>query len=302
MAKPTDAFTPAAVAEASLREASAALQQRRPADAERIARAVLMHAPQHSQALHLLGMALLAQLRAREAVAPLQAAAQASSDPAVATDLAAALRQSGRLAEALPWLEQATARRPPLLRAFQDQGSLLCVMRRFDEAEIVIGRAQELFPTDPELSVLLGGIFLNRAQTAGAKRAFARALANAPGYPRAVHGFGTALLYEGDFGEAARRFRQVLARDPAHARAQLDLAHCLLELGEADEAVARLRATVGAAPQLYGAALRIMAGAGRGRFWLRQSAAAQFLKPGAAEAANAGPAPSGPGGSNADKA
>ena len=267
--------------DAALREADTALRERRPAEAERITRQVLSGAAQHPQAAHLLGMALLAQQRPREAVAPLETAARyGGADPFVATHLAAALRQTGRLAEALSWLERATAWQPPFLRAFQDHGTLLCVMRRFAEAEIVIGRGLELHPTDPELSIVLGGIFLNRADPAGAKRAFARALANAPGQPRALHGFGTALLFEGDFSQAARRFRQVLVHDPAHARAQLDLGHCLLELGEWDEAVACLRATVKAAPELYGRALRTLAGAARGRFWIRPGAAAEFLMPG----------------------
>ena len=272
--------------EAAVRHASTVLREGLPAEAERIIREVLAKAPGHPQASHLLGMALLAQQRPREAVAPLETASRHGGDPVVATHLAVALRQIGRTAEALSWLEQATTRQPPFLRAFQDYSTLLCQMRRFAEAEVVIGRGLELHPTDPELSIVLGGIFLNRADPAGAKRAFARALASAPGQPRALHGLGTALLCEGDFGEAARRFRQVLVHDPAHARAQLDLAHCLLELGEWEKAVDCLRATVKAAPQLYGRALRTLVGAGRGRFWIRPSAAADFLMPGK----NAGPA------------
>ena len=59
----------------------------------------------------------------------------------------------------------------------------------------------------------------------------------------------------------------------------------LLELGEREKAVDCLRATVKAAPQLYGRALRTLVGAARGRFWIRPSAAAEFLMPGK----NAGP-------------
>jgi cytochrome c-type biogenesis protein CcmH/NrfG len=112
--------------------------------------------------------------------------------------------------------------------------------------------------------VELGGVHICRADPANAKVAFARALAHAPGHVRALHGFGTALLFEGEFERAAERFRQVLARDPQHARARLDLAHCLLELGRFDEAVDGLRALVRGAPQHYGRALRMLASSGRG--------------------------------------
>jgi len=47
----------------------------------------------------------------------------------------------------------------------------------------------------------------------------------------------------------------------------------------ADDAVAGLRAMVRSAPQHYGTALKALVSSGRGRFWIRRSAAAQFLNP-----------------------
>jgi tetratricopeptide (TPR) repeat protein len=192
---------------------------------------------------------------------------------------AAALQESGRLAEALVCLERAVAIEPAPLPAFQRLAVLLCTMRRFDEAEAVIARGLESAPTDPELSITLGGIHLHRADHANAKLAFARALANAPRHARALHGFGTALLYEGNFEQAAQRFRRVLADHPTHARAGLDLAHCLLELGRCDEAIACLRSVIRHSPHEYGRALRTLVTAGRGRFWIRPSQAAAILTP-----------------------
>lgn len=270
----------AAVDENILREGMAAVEHQRPDEAERIARGVLARRPQHPPALQLLGIALLAQKRAREAVAPLSDAARDSTDPIIETQLAAALRESGRAAEALTWLERATSRQPAFVPAFHELGIVLCSMRRFADAQAALERGLAIKPTAAELSVELGGVFINRADPANAKIAFARALAQVPGHPRALHGFGTALLYEGEFERAAERFRQVLARNPGHVRARLDLGHCLLELGRWDEAVASLRGMVAAAPQLYGKALRAFVSAGHGRFWLRPSAAAGFLKPG----------------------
>src|SRR5260370_35556212 len=129
----------------------------------------------------------------------------------------------------------------------------------------------------PELSLLLGGVCLDRADPAAAKVAFARALAIAPGNTDALMGFGVALQYEGDFARAAERFRRVLAADPAHPRARLNLGYCLIERGELDDGIACLRAAVQAAPHNYGSALRMLISAGRGRFWLKRSAAAECL-------------------------
>jgi tetratricopeptide (TPR) repeat protein len=90
-------------------------------------------------------------------------------------------------------------------------------------------------------------------------------------------GFGVALQYEGDFARAAERFRRVLAADPAHPRARMNLGYCLIERGELDEGIACLRAAVEADPHNYGGALKTLVGAGRGRFWFRRSAAAEYL-------------------------
>jgi tetratricopeptide (TPR) repeat protein len=263
-----------------LQRAQSAFHGGRAGEAEHLARELLAVHPDNSEALRLLGITLLAQGRPRDAIVPLEAAVRGRADPIAETDLARALQESGRTADALACLQRAVVRQPPFVPAFQRLAVLLCSLRRFDEAESVAKRGLEAAPADPESSVVLGGICLKRADAAGAKIAYARALANAPGHLRAMHGFGTALLYQGDFAGAAKRFQRVLAGSPAHPRAGLDLGHCLLELGRWDEAIACLRATVKAAPRQYGNALRILVAAGRGRFWIRPSQAAEFLMSG----------------------
>src|ERR1700716_3351414 len=91
----------------ALQRAAAALQNRRPDEAERIAAEVLAKEPQHPGASHLLGVALVEQGRPREAIAPLEEAARRRSDAVVETHLAMALRQVGRSAQAIATLERA---------------------------------------------------------------------------------------------------------------------------------------------------------------------------------------------------
>jgi tetratricopeptide (TPR) repeat protein len=269
----------AAAIDDMLRLGVKALEEQRAPDAERVARDALARDSRHPDALHLLGVALLAQKRAREAVAPLEQAARERTSPRIETHLGKALLESGRAGEALTRLQHAIQYKPPFVAAFQELGILLCSMRRFDEAEAVLKRGLEAEPTSVELSLDLGGFYIVRADARNAKIAFARALANSPRNPRALHGFGVAHLFEGEIERAAERFRQVLAIQPGDLHAQLDLANCLLQLGHSDDAIAGLRAMVRAAPQHYGKALRALVSAGRGRFWIRRSAAAQFLNP-----------------------
>jgi tetratricopeptide (TPR) repeat protein len=270
---------PPSASDEAVRRAMAAIQSGRPDQAEGVARALLTGHSRHPAALHVLGLALLAQRRPREAIAPLEEAARDRTDPAIETHLAIALRQVGRSADAESWLERATSRRPAFGPAFRELGLLLYSLRRLAEAESVLRRGQEIAPALPEWSVVLGGIFLERGDRAQAKVAFAQALANAPGHPSALFGLGSALMDEGEFAPAAERFRQALARDPSYTQARLNLGLCLLELARWDEAVACLRAAVKAAPSCYGKALRTLVTSGHSRFWLRPSAAARFLRP-----------------------
>src|SRR5258708_37139290 len=96
----------------ALRRCSAALAQRRPSGAEHIAREVLSTNPQQPAALFFLGVAHLVQGRPQEAVKPLELAANNRPEASIETHLGMALRECGRLEEALTWLERATSRWP----------------------------------------------------------------------------------------------------------------------------------------------------------------------------------------------
>ncbi len=270
----------------AIRQGLAAIRSNRAEEAERIARTVLAGAAQDPDALHILGISLLARQRWSDAIAPLQTAAGTSRDPIMETHCALAFRQCGRMEEALTWLQRAASREPVYAQALLELGVVLCAMQRYDEAEATLQRGLRADPSAVEMSVELGGVYICRAEPTKARAVFARALAQAPGHPRALHGSGTALLFEGEFARAAERFRQVLASQPGHVRAHLDLAHCLLELGKRDDAIAVLRTLIALAPQHYGKALQMLVSSGRGWFWLKPSAAAAVLMP-----ANAPPSP-----------
>ena len=263
--------------EAELQWASAAIDRGHFPDAERLARNVLGRIPQHPTALHLLGCALLLQGHPRQAVTPLERAARASQDPSIETQLAIALRQSGRTDDALARLQRATKRRPAYPAAFHELGFLLFSLHRIDEAIAVIGQGLELAPRMPELSVLLGGIHHARRDRAKAKAAYAHALAVAPGHAGAHYGMGVVLFDDGEFLLAAEHLERSLAGYPGDAQADLKLAACLLELGRPDEAFGRLRAVTRSEPRLYGVVLKVISSSSRGRFWLRPSSAAKSL-------------------------
>jgi tetratricopeptide (TPR) repeat protein len=261
----------------ALHRASLALNAHRPQDAERIAREILRAKPAHLRALQILGYALLAQDRGAEAIAPLEAAARNKHDPETDTALAAALRQAGRFDEAVSRLKRTVKRHPQFAPGFRELGSLLFGLERFDEAVEALKRGLDVAPMMPDLSVQLGLVLLHRRDCAGAKASFTRALAIAPNAAEALFGLAKAHQELGENEAAAAHLRRFLMLQPGDANAWLTLGHCLLELGDRDGGYDCFRTVARSHPKHRGDVLRAFVTSGRGRFWLRPSAAVRFL-------------------------
>jgi tetratricopeptide (TPR) repeat protein len=262
----------------ALQRAMIALNGQRPAEAERIAGEVLKTDPRHARALYIFGCALLMQGRTEDAIASLETAASGRHDAEIETQLAIALRQAGRDEDALSRLKRATKRRPPHAAAFRELGSLLTAMERYDEAIEALSGGLEVAPMMPDFSIRLGYVFLYLRNCASAKAAFARALDISPGSFDALFGMAKAHQEVGECQAAADYFRRCLTIRPDDAELWLNLGHSLLELGQRDAGYECFRTAARGDPKRYGGALTSLVKSGRGRFWLKPSAAAQFLR------------------------
>ena len=261
-----------------LQQARLALDAMRPQEAQRIAQQILKADPRRVQALQILGGALLMQDRAADAVASLEDAARALRDPEIDTLLAIALRRIGRNEDALFRLKRAIKRRPPFGAAFHELGFLLFSMERYDEAIEVLSRGHELVPMMPELSILLGNVFLACRNFPEAKARFARALNISPNSADAMYGLGMAHWRLCEYQASADLFRRYLMRNPDDVSSWLGLGHCLLELGQSNAGYDCFRTAARGDPKRYGSALAALVNSGRSRFWLKPSAAKRFLR------------------------
>jgi tetratricopeptide (TPR) repeat protein len=261
----------------ALQRARFALHNQRPQDAERIAGELLKRDPRHVQAVTIYGYALLMQGRAEDAIATLEPAANHLRDPEIDTQLALALRQAGREEDAVARLKRATKRHPPFPPAFYELGALLFAMKRHDEAIEALNGGLEAAPM-PELSSQLGHVYLALRNYAGAKAAFARTLALAPNAPEALWGMGKAHQGLGENQTAIDYFRRCLQHSPNDAGTLLNLGHSLLEIGDLDAGHECFRAAAHGDQKRYSSALTTLVKSGRGRFWLKPSAAAKFLR------------------------
>ena len=129
----------------------------------------------------------------------------------------------------------------------------------------------------PELSIRLGQVFLTLRNYERAKSAFTRTLAMAPNAANALWGLGKTYQSLGENKQAAEYFRRALALSPGDPGILLNLGHSLLEIGELDAGYDCFRQAAAGDRNRYAAALATLVKAGRGRFWLKPSAAAKFL-------------------------
>jgi tetratricopeptide (TPR) repeat protein len=261
-----------------LQQARFALNAKRPQEAQRIAQEILKTDPRHAQALHILGGALLMQDCSADAVAALEEAVRSLRDPETDTLLAIALRRIGRNEAALTRLKRAIKRRPPFGPAFHELGFLLLSLERYDEAIEVLSRGHQLLPMMPELSILLGNVFLECRNFPNAKVHFVRALNISQNSADAMYGLGMAHWRLCEYQAAADLFRHCLMRHPDDVSSWLNLGHCLLELGQLEAGYECFRRVARVNQKHYTSALTALVNAGRSRFWLKRSAAERFLR------------------------
>jgi tetratricopeptide (TPR) repeat protein len=255
-----------------------ALQMQRPYEAEHIAADVLKTNRNDARAAQVLGQALLMQNRAGEAIAPLERAVLRSEDPAAETLLAMALAASGQREKALEQLRRTTSRRPPYPQAFLEQGGLLAKLARFDDAIAILESGIALAPGALELRIELGFVHLKRNDRAKARAMWSEVLATAPERRDARVALAKGMVLDGEYAAAADILRYTLGLRPDDAMSRNNLGACLLELGQRDAGEASIRAAASGAPQMTGLAITSLASASHGRFFLRPSAAAKFLR------------------------
>jgi Tfp pilus assembly protein PilF len=124
----------------------------------------------------------------------------------------------------------------------------------------------------------LGFVHLKRNDRATARALFRQVLAAAPERYDVLPALAKVMALDGEYAAAADLFRRALGLRPDDAVTRNNLGACLLEIGERDAGEAALRAAARGVPQMAGQAITSLASASHGRFFLRPSAAAKFLR------------------------
>jgi protein O-GlcNAc transferase len=240
-------------------------QAGRLAEAEAHYRQVLAAMPEHSGALHLLGVIAYQRGSPEMAVQLIERAIKRDgSDPSyfVSCGLALeelkhfeealecynralslkpdypealnnrgnALQMLGRFAQAVESYNQALALRPDLVEAYFNRGEALRDLGRLDDARASYDRALAVKPDFPEILSYRGDVLRDSGQLEDAVANYDRALVLKPNYPEAWLNRGVALEQLDRFEEALESYDRALAARPHFVEAHYNRGNALRQL------------------------------------------------------------------------
>ncbi len=213
------------------------------AEAESRARALLRLTPRVGIVWKILSVAILRQ--GRDALQEMVFAAELMPDDAEAHhNLAAALIDRGKPAEAFTCLERALSLTPGNVDVLVDTGDTLRALRRPAEAIPLYQRALAADPRRADAHNNLGNAYLELGRHAEAVDCYRAAGKLRPGAVEVLGNLGVALRHLGRPDEALAVTRRALALDPGLAVAHDNLGVLLLESGQRDAAIASFRKAI----------------------------------------------------------
>ena len=222
-----------------MNEALALHRQGRLRDAEKIYTRVLKAAPDHFDALNLLGT-IKAQLgRVGEAHRLLSAAVKLNPRaPQAWANLGQVLHALKRDRDALECFDKALALNPDDIGIVNNRADVLLSLRRTEEALAAFRQVLARVPQHPQARLGSGIAHAALGALDEAVADFDRALTLAPGHPAAHFNRGIALYDLGRYAEAVAAHDSALAAAPDHAGALLNRGRALAALNRFDDAIA----------------------------------------------------------------
>jgi predicted O-linked N-acetylglucosamine transferase (SPINDLY family) len=225
--------------QATLQQALMLLQQRRPAEAEKLLEQITKRSPDNHDALHLLGIIAHETRRPQRAVALIGQAIRSNPNFATAYDsLANALNDLGRRDEALANCEKAVALDPRFVEAYVNRGNILHALQRHDAAVASYDQALAIAPGFAEAHFNRGTALSAAGRQDEALASCDKAIALRPGLVEAHLNRGNILVHLRRDNEALASFGKVIALQPDHAEAHYNLGNVLSTMRRYEAAVA----------------------------------------------------------------
>lgn len=193
-------------------------------EAELAFRSALDVAPQHPEALELLGLALYRQQRMSEALTCLSAAVELQpSSPLYWFNLGVIAQKAGRQEDGIAAYRKAVALNSRYLEAYINLGNALRNRNEFSESVKAYRTALTLNPAHADTHNNLGVALKEEGKTEEAIASYRRALEIKPTHIEALNNLGLALMEAGTLRDAISAFQQALIVAPNYQKALYNL-------------------------------------------------------------------------------
>ena len=169
-------------------------------------------------------------------------------DPESAALLAVYLTEAGRAAAAARFLEPWLAREDDDLDVLNALAVALTSSGKPREALDVLARARRAYPTNTQVIVNIGTVYLTGGDLVHARQAFEAALDLDPGVARAHNSLGVIAAREGHMPEAFERWKRAVVLNPGDYQTLYNLGSELWQSGRREEARPYLEAYLREAP------------------------------------------------------
>lgn len=203
------------------------VQERRLEGARQLCQRVLDAAPEHPDALHLMGMVHHQMGQGEQAVDWVQQAiAREGQFAGYHNNLGNIHVSMGQIEPARRAYEQAVALAPHEADLHNNLGALYKALRQFDQAQASYERAMELNPQHVNAHNNMGLLYAEQGNRPGAITYYIKALELLPGDSSARRLLGTTYYAMGRIADAAEVFRQWMEQEPGHPTARHMYAAC----------------------------------------------------------------------------
>src|SRR5262245_16277300 len=229
----------AAALQAKLNQGMTLHRQGKLTDAERCYGEVLQRQPDHSGALHLLGVIARQTRRTERAVELIKRAIELNPKVAAAhSNLGNALMDLKRSAEALASYDKAIVLNPDIAEAHSNRGNALMDLKHPTEALASYDRAIALKPEIAEAHSNRGNALKDLNRPTEALASYDRAIALKPDYAEAYNNRGNALKDLRRPTEALASYNRAIALKPDYAEAYSNRGAVLMDLRHSEGALA----------------------------------------------------------------
>jgi len=223
-------------------------------EARELLERALEHVPSSPDTLYNLADVLLAQGKTAAAITRFQSALSLRPDFAEAQiSLGVAYRADGKMENAVNQLREAVAKHPDYAEAHYNLGDTLRIQNDISGAKAALEKALEIRPDFPEAANNLATILRNEGDIKGAAQHIENALRTNPDFAEGHNNLGNIRKAEGNVEDAIPHFEQAVRLRPEFAEAHYNLGNAYLATGRIEASADAFKKALSLNPDLENA-------------------------------------------------